>query len=65
MVTNAVRREMARQTSAAPSQPAPAATSRPQPDAAPPRPATAREASVIGELEPSSRPQTIYGLRRR
>jgi hypothetical protein len=30
-----------------------------------PRPATAREASVIGELEPSSSPLTIYGLRRR
>lgn len=33
--------------------------------AAAPRPATAREASVIGELEPSSSPLTIYGLRRR
>ena len=31
----------------------------------PPRPATAREASVIGELEPSASPLTIYGLRRR
>ena len=30
-----------------------------------PRPASAREASVIGELEPSSSPLTIYGLRRR
>lgn len=33
--------------------------------AAPPRPRTAQEASVIGALEASSRPLTIYGLRRR
>ena len=30
-----------------------------------PRPATAREASVIGALEPSASPLTIYGVRRR
>lgn len=36
------------------------------PEAAPPRrPATAQEASVIGDLEPSSRPIMIYGMRRR
>lgn len=66
---DAVRAELARR----PAVPAPAQSARaaaaasaaePAPKAAP-RSASAREASVIGELEPSSSPLTIYGLRRR
>ncbi len=49
----------------APATPRPAATAAGGDPPAPRRPATAREASLIGDLEPSSRPQTIYSLRRR
>lgn len=61
-----VRTELARLPPSQQKQPAHAApandVSQPPP---PPRPMTAREASIIGDLESSSRPLTIYGLRRR
>lgn len=67
VVREAVRAELARQPAA---QNARTARITPanedQPPAKPaPRPATAREASVIGALEPSASPLTIYGVRRR
>ena len=68
LVRDAVRAELARQRAEnppqTPRQPAPAdGTSGDAP--APRRPATAREASIIGDLEPSGRPLTLFGLRRR
>lgn len=69
LVRETVRAELAHQPSARKAAgPAPQAAAGPAADGAPgpaPRPATAREASVIGELEPSSSPLTVYGLRRR
>lgn len=63
---DAARAEFARQQAQAAPRSATAVPA--ESDGAPkpqPRPATAREASVIGELEPSASPLTIYGLRRR
>ena len=65
----AVRAELAHRHAVGPSTSHPRgvapATERDGPRKPASRPASAREASVIGELEPSSSPLTIYGLRRR
>jgi hypothetical protein len=69
LVREAVRAELARDrvenpAAHSPSPPAPV-DGTPGDAPAPRRPATAREASVIGDLEPSGRPLTLFGLRRR
>jgi hypothetical protein len=67
VVRETVRAELARLRPAGrPGAPAPANEDARRADPPPaPRPATAREASVIGDLEPSGGPLTLYGLRMR
>lgn len=66
MVREAVQAELERHRAASnPPAIGPAGRSRERDIAAAPRPASAREASVIGELEPSGSALTLYGLRRR
>jgi len=66
MVREAVRAELASRPAAS-NLPADGRRdrSRARDTAAASRPASAREASVIGELEPSGSALTLYGLRRR
>lgn len=66
MVREVVQAELERHRAASnPPADGPAGRSRERDIAAAPRPASAREASVIGELEPSGSALTLYGLRRR